>query len=334
VSGGLRRFLTAALVGLAGCPGDDACDWSLPAGDLDRVPLSVGGTGPDDVWVVGGGLGLGGALAAHWDGDAWTRADPATDDSLWWVWPDGAGTVWMVGEHGLVVRRRGPDTTLERIATGAILYGVWGSGPDDVWVVGGIPNGRVDGEDDFVRRWNGTGFEIPPGLPVRGVALFKVWGSGPGDVWLSGEGGTLYHWDGLGFVDHSADLNTLAPALTVHGCSESEVYLVAGQGLYAWNGADWLRLAEVGLGSVANGVACGPTGVLVVGNAGLKMRWDRVNRVWHDERGQGPTGTDLHGAWIDAAGRAWAVGGNFNQPMPTERHGVIGVRGCPAPAPL
>lgn len=66
-------------------------------------------------------------------------------------------------------------------------------------------------------------------------------------------------------------------------------------------------------------------------HAGLKLRWDRATGAWRDERAAAPTGVDLHGAWLDPAGRAWVVGGNFNAPMPTTRRGVVGVRGCPRP---
>ena len=332
-----RRGALAVVLGLglvsAGCPGDDDCAGWATVAELDAAVLAVQGTSADDVWVVGGGLGLGGPLAARWDGARWTRPSLAAagDDSLWWVWSAPDGTTWMVGERGLVVRHRGEVVTVDRVATAATLYGVWGSAGDDVWLVGGVPGGGADAEDDLVLRWDGAGFAAPPGVPARGATLFKVWGSGADDVWISGEGGTMLRWDGAAFVDHSAELATPAPALTVHGCARDEVYAVAGQGLYAWDGARWARRAEPALGSVASGVTCGETGVLVVGNAGLKLRWDRATGAWRDERAAAPTGVDLHGAWLDPAGRAWVVGGNFNAPMPTIRRGVVGVRGCPRP---
>jgi hypothetical protein len=319
-----------ALAVLAACPGDDVddnCALFAQLAELDQAALSVQGTSADDVWVVGGGLGLGGPLAAHWDGARWTRAelgDAAGDDSLWWVWTASDGTVWMVGEHGLIARKRAGSAavTVDRVDD-VTLYGVWGSGPDDVWIVG---------ENDVARRWNGTAFETVAGVPARGATLFKVWGTGPGDVWISGEGGTMLHVTAAGVVDHTAELATAAPALTVHGCHASEVYAVAGQSLYLWDGQRWTRQAEPVLGSVANGVSCGTDGVLVVGNAGLKMRRIRATGQWLDERAAAPSGVDLHGAWIDGAGREWVVGGNFNAPMPTSRRGVVGERGCPRPA--
>ena len=339
-----KGALLATLLLLPGCPGDDApCapGWTALADDLDRVALSVQGTAADDVWVVGGGLGLGPALARHWDGDAWRDVDvtPAlAARSLWWVWPEAADRAWVVGEAGAVAFVDGATVsarvTDHSIATTATLYGVWGAAPDDVWIVGGIPNGRRDPEDDLVWRWDGTRLAPVAGVPSRGAALFKIWGAAADDLWISGEGGTMLHWDGAAFTDHSAELATPSSVLTVHGCGPDEVWAIAGQGLYRWDGAAWARRTDVTLGSSSNGVSCGADRVLVVGNAGLKASLDRATGTWTDDRRGPPTTTDLHGAWIDPAGRAWAVGGNFNQPGATSRTGKVGVDGCPHPAAM
>lgn len=338
-----RTRALATIAGLAaaltGCPDDQPCTpgWAALTTDLDQVALSVQGTAADDVWIVGGGLGLGGALARHWDGQRWRALDVAPTlgaRSLWWVWAATRDHAWAVGEAGAVVELAGTTVTDRSMTTAATLYGVWGSGPTDVWIVGGVANGRRDPDDDLVWRWDGTRLAPVVGVPARGAALFKVWGAGPGDVWISGEGGTMLHWDGDAFTDHSAELATPSSVLTVHGCATDDVWAVAGQGLFHWDGATWARRTDVTLGSASNGVSCGPDRVLVVGNAGLKASLDRATGTWTDDRRGPPTGTDLHGAWIDPAGRAWAVGGNFNQPGATARTGAVGVDGCPRPGNL
>ena len=325
----------------AGCPDDPACapGWDALADDLDRVPLAVQGTAADDVWVVGGGLGLGGPLLTRWDGAAWRAIDPAgaidAARSLWWVWPEARARAWVVGEAGTVAHvdaTTTPPTVTDRsTATAATLYGVWGSGPDDVWLVGGIANGRRDPEDDLVWRWDGARLAAVPGVPSRGATLFKVWGAGPDDVWISGEGGTMLHWDGAAFTDHSRELATPSSVLTVQGCAPDDVWAIAGQGLYHFDGTGWARRTDVTIGSSSNGVSCAADRVLVVGNAGVKLSLDRATGQWTDDRRASPTATDLHGAWLDPAGRAWAVGGNFNQPGATSRTGVVGLDGCPRP---
>lgn len=339
---------SAALV-LTGCPDDDApCTpgWTSLADALPGAALAVQGTSADDVWVVGGGLGLGPALVRHWDGDAWRAIDVAPalgTRSLWWVWPEPASAAasaapaaaWVVGEAGAIARVDATGAIVEHsFATTATLYGVGGAAADDVWIVGGIPNARRDADDDLVLHWDGTAITRVPDVPARGATLFKVWGSAADDLWISGEGGTMLHRDAATFTDHSAELATPSSVLTVHGCARDDVWAVAGQGLYRFDGAAWTRRTDVTLGSASNGVSCGRARVLVVGNAGLKASLDRATGAWTDDRRAPPTLTDLHGAWIDPAGRAWAVGGNFNQPGATTRTGAAGLDGCPHPAAL
>lgn len=338
--------LAGAAVAVAGCPGpDDACDvpaWGAVADQRDGALLSVQGGADGEVWAVGGGLGLGGALARRWDGDRWHDVDlaRAPDDprSLWWVWPDpGApGHAWLVGEQGRIVQLGDGGAVARDAATGATLYGAWGAAADDVWIVGGVADGEATGDDDLVLRWDGAALTRVD-VPARGAALFKVWGAAADDVWVSGQGGTMLHWDGAAWTDHSDELATAAPALTVHGCGPDEVYAVAGQTLHAWDGAAWAAVADAPITSTVNGVACAPGeagGVLVVGNGGLRLRRPRGGPdagSWIDERLDGPWDTDYHGAWLDADGGAWAAGGNFIDPTPTERRGVLAFRGCPRP---
>jgi hypothetical protein len=324
---------------LAGCPGDEPCapGWTSLADDLPGAALSVQGTAADDVWVVGGGLGLGGPLVRHRDGGDWSTIDasPALGDrSLWWVWPESIGTAWVAGEGGAVARIADGAVVDHSMATAATLYGVWGAAPDDLWLVGGIANGQRDPEDDLIWRWDGTSLTPMPGVPSRGATLFKVWGSAADDVWISGEGGTMLHWDGAAFTDHSAALATVSSVLTVHGCAADDVWAVAGQGLFHWDGAAWSRRTDLTLGSFSNGVSCGRDRVVVVGNGGLKATLDRATGTWTDDRRAPPTFTDLHGAWVDPLGRAWAAGGNFNQPGATTRTGALGLSGCPHPGAL
>src|SRR5262245_22972528 len=98
----MKCAVAVLVLALAGCPGDDAAatTWAPLADDLDVVALSVQGRAADDVWIVGGPLGVGtaGALARHWDGSRWTTADVGITDTLWWVWTAADDTTWMVGE--------------------------------------------------------------------------------------------------------------------------------------------------------------------------------------------------------------------------------------------
>jgi hypothetical protein len=81
----------------------------------------------------------------------------------------------------------------------------------------------------------------------------------------------------------------------------------------------------------ANGVACGASGVLVVGNGGLKLRYARAAGIWSDETLEAPFYADFHAAFIAPGGAMWAAGGNYNAPPTTGRVGIVGFDGCPVP---
>jgi hypothetical protein len=315
----LRRALL--LLAVAGCHASECQEgWKPVLGTLDRSVLSIWGRA-NEVFLVGGGLGAGGALALRWDGATVAEIATGRSETLWWVW--GTDTaVWMVGEHGLVLR--GDGRTAAPLATGveATLYGVWGAGPDDVWIVGGNPGRGDAAANDVVLHWDGQTLS-PAGPPPRGLAFFKVWGAG-GDIWVGGEGGALWRRVAGEWEDHR--LPTTSPVTTVHGCAADDVWAVAGQKVWRYDGT-WAPVMDTV--AAANGVSCGAAGVLVVGNGGLKLRF--AGGVWHDETREEPFSTDFHGAWVAPGGQMWAGGGNFNTPPPIARKGVVGLFGCPAP---
>src|SRR5262249_24470773 len=147
------------------------------------------------------GLGVGGAVLRHWDGDAWSKIEVDDTRSLWWVTPDARGRAWAVGEGGLIVHVVDGVATPVDSGTDVTLYGVW-----DGWAVG---------ENDTVLQYDGTAF-VSATAPVRNARLFKVWGAANDDVWAVGERGTVLHWDGASWSDQS--LASAQPILTVFGC--------------------------------------------------------------------------------------------------------------------
>jgi hypothetical protein len=237
----------------------------------------------------------------------------------------------MVGENGLVLREQAGGLTTVPSGAQATLFGVWGSAADDIWVVGGTPGAGVDATNDVALHWNGTAFDASAGPPARGATFFKVWGAAADDLWIVGEGGTMWHRGTSGWEDHSDELHTRYNVTVVHGCSSTDVWAVASQTAYHWDGARWSEVTAARLRSVAFGVACGAPGALIVGNGGLKLRWDRATDRWIDESMAEPFDADFHGAWIGPDGSLWAAGGNYNAPATTGRYGRVGFSGCPVP---
>jgi hypothetical protein len=61
---------------------------------------AIWGSGPDDVWM------LGGAVTRHWDGKAWTPMSTVTAlIPLEGVWGSASNDVWIVGIGGAILHR-------------------------------------------------------------------------------------------------------------------------------------------------------------------------------------------------------------------------------------
>ncbi|WP_438016744.1 hypothetical protein WMF18_39080 [Sorangium sp. So ce315] len=336
----LRQMARAAAmalgaIALAGCPDDPAkppdegpAAWRvlLDEGDLDRAVLSIWGTGPDDVFAVGGPLGNTGlsSLVLHHDGQTWRELPAGGEETFWWVAGSGPKDVWMVGERGRAVHWDGSAFTEHETGTEATLWGVIAFAPDDAWAVGGTPGVRegVEAEKDIVLRWDGAAWARVALPEETGRALYKVWGASSEDLVAVGEFGVIWRRTGSTWALQSDPPIAQGTLFTVAGCSREEVYAVGGRDVLRADGATWGRL-DVELTNDVNGVACGRPGeVAIVGYGGLKQRL--VDGAWIDEFTEEPY-ADLHAVWADGEGAFWAVGGDFlSQPTPGRpRKGVV-----------
>jgi hypothetical protein len=275
---------------------------------LGRAVLSIWGTGPADVYAVGGPLGNSGleALALHYDGTSFRDLHAGGADGFWWVHGSGPKDVWMVGEHGRATRWDGAAFVETPTGTTATLYGVWAASPTEAWAVGGGLYGTM-GDHDVVLRWDGTTWKAEAVPMPQGVALFKVWGTSSTDLYVVGEGATIWHRGAAGWEKQPAP-GAQGTLLTVNGCSATDVWAVGDKNVFHSDGSTWSKVT-VDLNSRVNGVACSSPGeIALVGFGGLKQRLHGGSFV--DEFAIPPF-VDLHGVWADGAGAYWAGGGDF-----------------------
>lgn len=130
---------------------------------------------------------------------------------------------------------------LEDDDRGAFLS-VWGPSADDVWIVGGQP------ETGVVLRGSGDTFTEQP-LPEGTPLLNWVHGTAEDDVWVGGLAGTLLHWNGTDWTDHTLEIEEAIWG--VYARSATEVYAVGGDSAYggstavaqAFDGTTWQALA-------------------------------------------------------------------------------------------
>ncbi len=281
----IRRWTTGAVAlcaaGATGChsaapPAPAPPAWQTVFDDttLGGAVLSAWGTGPEDVYAVGGPLGDSGftAVAVHYDGSAWTTLSPGGASSFWWVSGSGTADVWMVGENGRITHWDGATFVDHTQPTTATMWGVWAASTTDAWAVGGTPEGGTAQPNDVVLHWDGTSWtpQALPGTPL-GRSLNKVWGTASDNLYVVGESGTIWHRRGTTWAQESNPATS--NLLTVYGCSATDVYAVGGSDvLHSDGGGTWTEVS-ITLDNSVNGVTCGPDGdVLVVGYGGLKQR--------------------------------------------------------------
>lgn len=138
----------------------DGAAWRSMTTPGSATLLTLAGTGPNDVYAVGGP-----SEGALWrfDGNAWSSLQmPVGTPGLMGVWTGGDGTVWVSGASGFVGRRTSAEITAETRPSADDIHAVFGTS-SHVWAVGGnlfspdTPHGVV------LRRTREVERPCPPG---------------------------------------------------------------------------------------------------------------------------------------------------------------------------
>lgn len=322
--------LLASLLLLAACTdkgaetGDNTVPdaWTIVAEEQPAALLSVTGTAPDDVWVVGADAGAG-PTVLHYDGAAWTTVDTGTRGDLWWVAATSA-TVWMAGADGRVLRYdRATGQAVEHVLDPAMtVFGVWAAAEDDVWAVGGDIDAAADAGQ--VWHWDGAAWARAtiPTDAAAALAIYKVWGRSSTDVYAVGTGGVGLHWDGTAWASFAT--GTTRNLFTVHGTNVS-VWAVGGfAGGTVVTGSDGAWVDETpALAPQLNGVSASGPAPVAVGTQGAV--YVRGADGWASDLRGPVTAYDLHAVWGDPEGGIWTVGGKLSS-FPLD-HGILAYGG-------
>jgi hypothetical protein len=257
----------------------DGSRWSTPpdgagpaaggggGGPENGLLESVWGSGPDDVYAVGGewkqDVGV-----WHWNGKSWSRvADPVF------------------------------QTALE-------LTSVWGTGPGDVFVAGHVPdsNGYLTDDGDYISaaifHWDGSGWSVFTAGAVA-VQFYGFAGTDPKDVFAVGSGPTA-HWDGTSW----SMMPGAAEPLTAAWAGGGEVFAVGSCGaVFKWDGGTWVAVqAGNAQCDIHTGGIYGTGGnVFAVGPGPTHARRD--SSAWSAVT----SGVSWSALWAGAADNAYAV---------------------------
>jgi hypothetical protein len=88
----------------------DGTQWTtVPGTNPGEIYFDVWGSGPDDVFVVGGfhreDVEAIPGVILHYDGKTWSRESVATQLPIVGIWGDDAGNVFAVGSNGTILNR-------------------------------------------------------------------------------------------------------------------------------------------------------------------------------------------------------------------------------------
>jgi hypothetical protein len=307
---------SSILVALAACgevtsPQDDQPQWSIDH-ETDGALLGVWGTGPTDVWAVGGQTGR--ALVLHGNGKTWTPVEVDARATLFTAYGFTGTDVYAVGESGTIIHYDGNTWTRMESGTTQPLFGLWGATADDVWIVGGDVSGAPGSA--VVLRGNRHGFtrvqDVPAGMMPR--TLFKVHGFATDNVIMVGNDGVL-RWDGA--VWSRDEVPMVVPLFSTWGRDASDYYAVggidAGEILHS-DGTQWRLAFELPIGAALRGVfATANEPTIAVGASSLVFEIDEQSTIAQAMLPELGTASFLHTVWGDGAGTIYVAGSNYPQ---------------------
>ena len=174
----------------------------------------------------------------------WDVLDPAVrageSETLWDVWGDGLGNVFIVGQIGTILRYDGTEWTSyvspENPAYGFdTLRGVWGTSATDVYVVGD--------SDSMASALHYDG-SLWTYMSVTGSVLYDVWGFGSDDVYAVDEAGAVFRYDGVQWTEDDSGSSWLWGISGFTSNAVGLLYAVGESGtIVHYDGDDWNEMA-------------------------------------------------------------------------------------------
>lgn len=312
----LLSGLLALTLMLSGCPDpDDDLDSTLWSTAFDASAggwlLNVGGSGPAQLFAVGGELN-GGSTIMGFDGSSWSAVDTGLDLPLLnWVHATSATDVTIVGQEGTIVHFDGSVWTKTDAPRDQNLWGVWGASSDDLWAVGG--NARSDG-DATILRYDGTSWTevtIPELQKANVRAFFKVWGTSADNVYMVGQNGAVLHWDGATLTEELVGASD--DLIALWGTGPDEIVAVGGRSngiVSVFDGTEW-RTENLSPLPGLNGVWMRTPGVAHIAGARGTLATLDTTTFTVTVAAEVITPNDFHAVFGDGAGTIFGVGGNL-----------------------
>ena len=249
------------------------------------------GSGPDDVWAVGGvweESRAGSGTIAHFDGSEWSVAMDDADQPLVAIWGSSAEDIYAVGGDEPLHFLHFDGSSWEPVAKPPdiehCLSGsdVWGSGAEDVFVT----------TFDSVVYFDGSQWSYLATLLGSTEPPFTVWGTSGTNVYVGHGNGLIDRWDGSGWTDSLKLVDDWRVGFGgIWGTGESDIFAVGGYRgitdtvphtgyadgacIYHFDGARWIE--QEGVRGLSDGLddvwGASATDVWAVGEEGTVLRY-------------------------------------------------------------
>ena len=277
---------------------------------------SVWGSGPDDVFMVGGTLDQG--QVARFDGQTWSAMEVPQVSFLSWVFGFAPERVFAVGVGGTLIEYDGQAWGIRESGTEADLWSIWGATPDAMWVVGG------DGTQPVVLGFDAdapdasafTPFSLPSAAAST-TALFNVWGIGS-KTFAVGTDGLILEFDAqnVRWIESPTGPAANEDFFALWGTSEDHVVAVGGLTggrLAVYDGRRWTTEWVSVSGAISAVHMLAPDQAIIGGESGFVADFDPVANTLRLESAETPL--TISALWSDGAGRVYGAGGQFVEPF-------------------
>jgi len=277
---------------------------------------AVWGSGPDDVFMVGGSSGQGKVL--HFDGQDWVAVDVPDVPFLTWVFGFSSESVVAVGLEGTVLHYDGQVWTTRVSGTSTDLWGVWGADEENIWIVGGSDGVPVIVRLD-VTAPDAAAFS-PFSLPNtdRTVdALFNVWGIG-NRTFAVGAAGVILEFDASRqrWTQSATGPAANEDFFALWGTNENNIVAVGGQSggrISVFNGRQWTTQWVSASGPLSAIHMVRSDQAIIGGEGGFVANFDPTRNALNVES----SGTEMtvSALWSDGQGKFYGAGGRFVEPF-------------------
>lgn len=273
------------------------------------VLTGVWGSGPDDVFVVGG-AGEDGEIY-RFDGTTWAGMAIPIRAPLQGVFGFASNDVFAVGDGGTVLNFDGESWAPLNTGTTETLRDAWGTSFDELWIVGGP---SADSQPTIL-RYDGFAF-ARFGLPVidrSAPILYGVWGDGV-NVYAVGSAGVILQFDGTTWTQAptgpavepaaNADLNS------IWGTGPDNIVAVGGAAharIAVYDGRSWTAQQFSDTPGLRGVYMTEPDRAIVVGDGGYVGSFNPQTRELTDE--SSGASAALLSVWSDRPDAFYAVGG-------------------------